>query len=175
MKQGVFIGVAVKIVWCEKRAYNFGHRKRHAVRMSGVRIPSLRPRKPLWTKGLQGFFTFYNTFKNYNMRYVSHFTSGNFFVFEPVPYSLTYAVKFFTSVKRKGKANLRLIDALRLVSPLLPQLSLHGFLWTINSLSVVSRQPPASIPHNRYSIFLFLFLYLSYNILRRIKLLPQRR
>ena len=94
------------------------------------------------------------------MRYVSHFTSGNFFVFESVPYSLTYAVKFFTSVKRKGKANLRLIDALRLVSPLLSQLSLHGFLWAVNSLSAVSRQLPASSPHNRYSIFLF-FIFIS--------------
>ena len=33
------------------------------------------------------------------MRHVFHFTSGNFFVFKPVPYSLNYAVKFFTLAK----------------------------------------------------------------------------
>ena len=67
-----------------------------------------------------------------------------FFVFKPVPYSLTYAVKNFYQQKEK-KGELRLTHLLRLVSPLLPQLSLHGFLWAINSLSVVSRQPPVLI------------------------------
>ena len=43
MIQGVLIGVAVKIVRSEKQANNFGHRKWHEVRMSGVRVSSLRP------------------------------------------------------------------------------------------------------------------------------------
>ena len=43
MIQGVLIGAAVKIVRSEKRAHNFGHRKGHEVRMSGVRVSSLRP------------------------------------------------------------------------------------------------------------------------------------
>ena len=36
MIQGVLIGVAVKIARSEQRASNFGHRKRHVVRMSPI-------------------------------------------------------------------------------------------------------------------------------------------
>ena len=76
----------------------------------------------------KGFSLFIKPSKIMKCTQVFHSTSGNFFVFKPVPHSLTYAVKFFTSAKRKRKGELRLSHILRLVSPLLPQLSLHGFL-----------------------------------------------
>ena len=100
---------------------------------------------PCKLKVYKGFSLFIKASKIIKCTQSFHPTSGNFFVFKPVPYSLTYAVKFFTSAKRKGKANLRLTHLLRLVSPLLPQLSLHGFLWAVNSLSVASFQPPVLI------------------------------
>ena len=115
---------------------------------------------PCKLKVYEGFSLFIKPSKIMKCTQVFHSISGNFFVFKPVPHSLTYAVKFFTSVKRKRKGELRLSHPLRLVSPLLPQLSLHGFLWAVNNLSVVSRQPPASSSHNRYCIMLNYFFYI---------------
>ena len=115
---------------------------------------------PCKLKVYKGFSLFIKSSKTTKCTQVFHSTSGNFFVFKPVPHSLTYAVKFFTSANRKRKGELRLSHILRLVSPLLPQLSLHGFLWAVNSLSAVSRQPPVSSSHNRYCIMLNYFFYI---------------
>lgn len=40
----------------------------------------------------------------------------------------------------------------KVLSLLLPQLSLHGFLWAVNGLSVVSRQSPADRTTHRKAL-----------------------
>ncbi len=107
---------------------------------------------------------------------VFHSTSGNFFVFKPVPHSLTYAVKFFTSVKRKRKGELRLSHPLRLVSPLLPQLSLYGFLWEVKCTLFPIRNPRTNRTTSRlisqptccFYIWKELNLLVVFNTIRKI-------
>ena len=56
---------------------------------------------PCKLKVYKGFSFFIKPSKIIKCTQVFHFTSGNFFVFKPVPYFLNYAVKFFISTKEK--------------------------------------------------------------------------
>ena len=100
--QGVLIGVAVKIVRCEQRANNFGHRKRRRSRgCRGFKSLHLDHENPCKLKVYKGFSLFIKPSKITICDMFSTSQVETFFVFKPVPYSLTYAVKFFISTKGK--------------------------------------------------------------------------
>jgi hypothetical protein len=86
-----------------------------------------------------------------------HFTSGNIFVFKPVPYSLTYAVKYFISTRgKKGQ-----IKAVTSSTVSFSTLVATLVIWlSVGSKQFVSRQLPASSSHNRYCIMLNYFFYI---------------